>query len=394
MCRYGHQCKKQQWDTANGDRSSQSIYNMNTYQQDLYNNLMWLTRENEAFYTVDHEINGSKYRVFTYRLASYADFLLPDALECRGHMFRVDPRQQIELVSLPFEKFFNLNENPMTMDLDLSEVEFIHDKRNGSLISTYMHEGEVRLKSKTALASDQALDAMRLMHADIKLKLMLDSAVKQGWTVSMEYTSPENRIVLPYQTHELRVLGARDNMTGAYAKYDDLFFKMGDYMVEDHTHMVDDPVQFIADIPEMKGIEGFVIGLPYGQRIKIKTTEYLSLHRAKDSVNSNKRLFEVCLNEARGDLRSLFVDDPYTLRKITDMEECVGHAHNHMVQCVEDFYEENGDLDRKSYAIMLAQDPVFLEFGLAMTLYTGHVPDYKRQLMKNFKMYVEDNDNE
>jgi len=362
------------------------------FEQTLYANLMQLVDANEAFYYVDHDINGSLYRVFTYRLASYTDFLLPDALECRGHMFRLNG-DSVELVSLPFEKFFNLYENPMTMDLDLSRVEFVHDKRDGSLISTYANdEGRVCLKSKTALASDQALSAMGLMNGDWRLKHLLQESVDMGMTVIMEYTSPENRIVLPYQEPELRVLGVRYNRDGDYIPYDEVEYHFGDYMVDDHTHMVDDPAEFIADIPSMKGIEGFVVGLYGGQRIKIKTDEYLSLHRAKDSVNSNKRLFEVCLNEVSDDLRSLFHDDAYTLGRITDMEQIVGHAYNHMVSCVEQYHSENKDLDQKSYAIKGQQELDRLHFGLAMSKYHGKQVDYKQSLMRNFKKFVEDND--
>lgn len=356
------------------------------YAQNLYNNLIDLVRKNEAFYTVDHVINGSTYRVFTYRLASYTDFLEPDALECRGHMFRVD--SGVELVSLPFEKFFNLNENPMTTDLDLSQVDFIHEKRDGSLISTYMHEGEVRLKSKTALTSDQALDAMRLMHEDPTLKAMIDSAVKQGWTVCMEYTSPENRIVLPYQTHELRVLGARDNETGAHAGYEDLFFEFGDYMIEDHSHHGSYAEEFIASIPSMKGIEGFVIGLHGGQRIKVKTDEYFGLHRAKDSIQSDRRLFEVCVNDSSDDLRSMFHDDAYTLNRITEMEKVAGHAYNNLVQSVQDFHKSNKGLDQKSYAIRGQKELERIGFHCAMTMFQGREPDYKKILMRNFEEYI------
>ena len=240
---------------------------MSNYGQKLFDNLTHLVQTNEAFYTVDHVLNGLTYRVFTYRLASYEDFLLPSALECRGHMFSLNADgTMLKLVSLPFEKFFNLNENPMTMDLDLSKVEFVHDKRDGSLISTYTHEELLCLKSKTSLTSDQALDSMRLINTDDTLHSLLKTVVDDDWTVSLEYTSPENRIVLPYQECELRVLGARSNLCGEYLSTDELWYWFGAYMTEDHTHKVDDPQTFIASIADMKGIEGFVIGLIGGQR--------------------------------------------------------------------------------------------------------------------------------
>ena len=89
---------------------------MNTWQQKLYDDLMALVEESEAFYYKDFLAEGVIYRIFNYRLASYTEFLRPGALECRGHMFEVtdDSREAraIRLASLPVEKFFNLNENP------------------------------------------------------------------------------------------------------------------------------------------------------------------------------------------------------------------------------------------------------------------------------------------
>jgi RNA ligase len=355
---------------------------------------MQLVDTNEAFYFVDHNINGALYRVFTYRLASYTDFLEPDALECRGHMFLVDG-DNVELVSLPLEKFFNLNENPMTMGLNLSDVEFIHEKRDGSLISTFFHEDMMCLKSKTAIASDQALEATKLLHKDQWFHDAVQRVASEDSTVIMEYTSPKNRIVLPYQECELRVLAVRSHYDLSYWSYDLLYEIFGpDHMVEDHTHMVDDPASFIQQIPTMKGIEGFVCGLGTGQRVKIKTEEYFTLHRAKDSIQSNRRLFEVAVQGATDDLRSLFYDDQYTLDRITEMEKVAGHALNSMVHSVESFHKENKHLDRKSYAIKGQQELDRMGFNCAMRLYTGGVPDYEEILIKNFKQFVEDEDDE
>jgi RNA ligase len=353
---------------------------------------MRLVDVNEAFYFVDHNINGVLYRVFTYRLASYTDFLEPDALECRGHMFRVDGAD-VELVSAPLEKFFNLNENPMTMNLDLSDVRFVHEKRDGSLISTFFHEDMLCLKSKTAIASDQALEATNLLNKDEYFRDMVQRVASEDSTVIMEYTSPKNRIVLPYQECELRVLAVRNNSDLSYWDYDLLYEIFGhEYMVEDHTHMVDDSVSFAAEIPTMKGIEGFIMGLGSGQRIKIKTEEYFSLHRAKDSIQSNRRLFEVAVRGATDDLRSLFHDDAYTLNRIEEMERIAGHALNSMVHSVESFHKENKHLDRKSYAIKGQNDLNRMEFNCAMRLFTGGTVDYEEMLVKNFKQFVEDND--
>lgn len=183
----------------------------------LFNDLMTLCASNEAFYFVDHVFMGDTYRVFTYRLASYSDFLLPGALECRGHTFRLG--ETPELVSLPMEKFFNIGENPMTMNLDWEQVTYVEDKRDGSLISTVkVGASDFILKSKTSLSSQQARDAMALLGTDAYtgLRDALSELTMQGCTVNMEYTAPDNQIVLGYKEAALRVLNVRYLDNGTY----------------------------------------------------------------------------------------------------------------------------------------------------------------------------------
>lgn len=362
-----------------------------TRQEELYTNLMSLVASNEAFYYVDHTLNSCIYRVFTYRLASYTDFLEPDALECRGHMFRLDlDGNMLELASWSIEKFFNFEENPMTMDLDLSNVKFIHEKRDGSLINTYEHEGKVCVKSKTALASDQALDANKILHENSYLLSVVTGFTLADNTVSLEYTSPENRIVLPYQTHELKILAIRDNHTGEYVDYDYLYSEHGDLMTRNHTDEFDltDMEAGVQSIYDMKAIEGYVIGLHSGQRFKVKTSEYFALHRAKDSIQSDKRLFEVALNDATDDLRTMFHDDQYTLDRIARMEALVMPIYNHLVASVEAYHKENKHLSQRDYAIKGQKELDRVGFHLSMQLFHGKIPAYKEMILKNYEDYV------
>ena len=87
---------------------------MNEYQKNLWNDLMTLVDESEAFFYVDQEYAGTWYRIFNYRLASYTEFMRPNGLECRGHTFQISEEGKdatmLRLVSLPMEKFFNLYE--------------------------------------------------------------------------------------------------------------------------------------------------------------------------------------------------------------------------------------------------------------------------------------------
>ena len=89
-----------------------------------------------------------------------------------------------------------------------------------------------------------------------------------------------------------------------------------------------------------------------GMRFKVKTEWYLVQHRAKDSINSDRRLFEAVLEEATDDLRTLFHEDPLVIKRIEEMEVKVDDLYNHMVDTVERFYERNKNLERKEYAIL------------------------------------------
>lgn len=359
---------------------------MNDYQFRMYNDLMALTA-NEAFYFQDFQLDGKTYRIFNYRLASYTDFQLPGAMECRGVMFEVNGDQAIRLASLPMEKFFNLNENPLSMNLDLTTVVEIQEKADGSLMSTYLHDGQLRLKSKGSLFSDQALAAMKWLDQHQDLKDKLEIAADADLTVNLEWCSPEHRIVLGYMEPTLKVLNVRDNANGQYltlTKHN----SFRDWMVANVE--TKDPVSFVASIPSMQDVEGYVVRLSSGQRVKIKCDWYLSLHHAKDSVNNPRRLFEAILDEGIDDLRSMFYNDQVAMKMIDEMQVKVDHVYNSMVKAVESFYEANKDLDRKSYAIKGQQDSSLANgslsyFGLAMNKYVGKSVDYKAFLKSKWR---------
>jgi len=385
---------------------------MNEYQQNLYDNLMILVENDESFYFKDFDRDGVIYRIFNYRLCSYSSFLQPGAFNCRGHMFEVDADgKAVRLASMLMEKFFNLNENPFTMDLDLSEVVEVADKADGSLISTYLHPAKfmgaqgtsLSVKSKGSISSEQAIDAANYLmkNENWGFRDELAAAERLGYTVIMEYVAPHNRIVLGYETEELRVLGVRSREDGSYVNYEDVD---GDVFPTILSHWVsvydiDDPIKFVAELPDSKeDIEGVVIRLASGQRVKVKTLKYLALHHTKDSINSPRRLFEAVLEEATDDMRTLFFDDKLALKMITDMEVFVEGKYNHMVDVVERFYERNKEMERKEFAILGQTELDRMYFGLAMNKYVGKDVDYKGFMKKNWKSYGlkdrEENENE
>lgn len=368
---------------------------MNEFQLKLWNELSALVGSNEAFYFQDFNLDRKTYRIFNYRLASYSDFLLPSALECRGIMFEVGSEQllttifnahPIRLASLPMEKFFNLNENPITMNMDLSQIKRIELKADGSLMSTYVHNNILRLKSKGSLFSEQALAAMLWLQKKPFFTADIADLAHRGYTVNLEWCSPEHRIVLGYMEPHLKVLNVRNNENGHYLSHEQVknHFIDSDLVIE--AIETEDFVQYVKDLPSQQNIEGVVIVFNNGQKVKAKTEWYLSLHHAKDSVNNPRRLFEAILDEGIDDLRSMFASDPLAIKIIDEMQIKVDHIYNAMVKMVEDYHEQNKHLDRKTYAIQGQEHfKGTLYFGLAMNKYTGKEMNYKEFLKGKWK---------
>lgn len=366
---------------------------MNDFQNNLYTNLMHLVATNDAFFFKDFVLENIAYRIFNYRLSSYSDFCLPSALECRGVMFEVVDDVAIRLASMPMEKFFNIGENPFTMDLDFSDnnVVGIMAKMDGSLISTYLHNGNLRLKTKGSLFSDQAVAAMTWLDREENafFKDVLELYTMAGQTVNLEYTAPTNRIVVGYSTERLTVLNVRDTTTGQYVSRQEVeshrLPKIIDYWVDYVTPV--DTASFVSSIPEMQDkIEGFVIELKSGQKVKCKTIAYISLHHTKDSINMPRRLFECVINETSDDLRSLFADDECALGLIKDMEDRVVHRFDGIIKTVEQFYNENKMLSRKDYAIKGQTEDDGL-FSLKMNLFLEKANDYKTFAIKHIELF-------
>lgn len=366
---------------------------MNEFQRTLYRDLLALCHPGqEAFYYIDQPYAGQVYRIFLYRLASYTEFMQPGALECRGHTFLLGADgEATALVSLPMQKFFNLGENPMAMGLDLTTVEHIMDKLDGSLISSgFCPINGMLLKSKGSLLSSQAEAARQLLRFSGELGAAVKWWTQAGYTVNMEYTAPLNRIVIGYQSPELRVLNVRDLFSGQYLSHDEILHLLPPRFVVGSVPVPADCAAWVAAAASLKGIEGFVVRLASGVMFKLKTEEYCALHKTKDSIAVPRKLFEACVLGVADDLRSILAGDALAISQINEMEERVAGIYNHLDAYVRAFYEANKHLGRKEYALAGQADGELMEagaFSLAMDLYLGKDPDVQQFMIKRYKQY-------
>ncbi len=316
----------------------------------------------DSFYYVDKiGTDGYTYRIFSYRLAQFSNWLLPDALESRGIMYRNEHDEWI-LVCRPFEKFFNVNENPLSSNFNMDDLDYVTEKLDGSLIMSYLDfNGNLNLKTKASLESDQAKKAFSFLNSNKELFDLVYEYTQNRNTVLFEWVSPDNRIVINYPESKLTILAIRNNESGSYINiFDD--DRLKNFVVKKVELNGVDPY-------EMQGIEGFVYYFKDSRKLKQKTKWYLTLHKTKDNVNTDSKLIEAILMEQVDDLKSLFHDDAETLQRIESMEEFIVKKYNRIVKDLNDFMEENSNLSRKDFMLNAQKRFDKFMFGLVVRKY-------------------------
>ncbi len=377
---------------------------MSQTHNDLYHNLVKLTEEpDSAFQKVVLPLDDKIYHAFTYQLPSFSDFKKSSARESRGILFEVnEANEPIRLASLTPAKFFNYKENPFTMNLDTSKIDLVMNKFDGSMMSTFLHHGQVRLKSKANLTSEHAVKANEFLYdgKQSHLQEFLQNMAENDFTVTMEHVSPENEIVLKYDEERLVVLSARDHETMETVPYDKLKSMMELYGCQDclvenlADEYKDDFNGFLNSVKNIKDyIEGFVVTIKGGETFKLKTDKYHHFHKNKDSlILSPKNLFESVILETSDDLKALYSDQPEIVKLYEDMEDKVRGIYHDYKNIVVKFFDENRNLEKRDYAVKAKGELPEKYFIMAINCYLR--PDEKHDgsdiaeyLMKNYKNF-------
>jgi RNA ligase len=189
------------------------------------------------------------------------------------------------IVARPFKKFFSLEEKKHTATPDFE----VFDKMDGSLGILFNYEGEWIMATRGSFTSDQSVKGFELLQKYDYKRLV------KGFTYLFEIIYPENRIVVNYGYEDLILLSVIDNKDGYELKiFDDsihiegirlrnLYNNLGFKLVKKYDG--------IKDYNTLKSMvknneEGFVVRFSNGERVKIKGTEYLRLHKIMTNVST------------------------------------------------------------------------------------------------------------
>ena len=368
-----------------------------------YDLLIKLTETDSEFFYAEQTSDNKIYHIFNYRLASYESFMNPKvadsyiALSARGIMFDVTDKENIKIVSRPMNKFFNIEQG----EVDRSNMKLVGymDKLDGSLISTYIHNGELKLKTKGSIKSEQAVAAMEWLdlpeNSEMKRFLKFHTE-KNNLTINMEWTAPDNQIVLFYPEPSLRILNMVNNKNGKILiaeNIDKENLVNKDIFVKSHkipNMSLDD---IIENIRNEQGNEGYILEFfdsEYNTHlVKVKNIWYVNLHQIKSNLNTTSKIIETIIDETSDDVRVLFAEDKHFLDNITRLENVVSPRISKIEADIEKFYSDNKELSRKDYAIK-AQAELQPYMSLAMNLYIGKETNYKEFFKKQIDKIFSD----
>ena len=230
------------------------------------------------------------YQVIDYVFEDNDTFSTDIRQQCRGIKFDLDGR----IIGRPFHKFFNYGQKLLTYDW--LKPHTIMTKMDGSMVHSCIINGELRLCTRMGL-SEQAIAAESILTD--RQKRYLKVLNQFGWNAILEYTAPDNRIVIEYFTPQLTLLACRNLVTGEYIMFGHAKAEFNN--VETHQLSLSD--QNIEQIrAETTGIEGYVVAWPDGTYVKIKGDEYTQMHRAVSYFERESMILPVVLDSQCDDL--------------------------------------------------------------------------------------------
>lgn len=213
--------------------------------------------------------------IYTYsRTCQYDNIWDSVTTVCRGLV--LDNAGNV--IAKPFSKFFNLEQHiPNEIPNEPFEV---FEKMDGSLGIAFHYKGDWIMATKGSFTSEQAVRGTQMLKNLSILKNYPTTRLRWNWTYLFEIIFDENRIVCRYPFEGLVLLGAYNRETLEEIDYDTLVKSVSLYPDVKVVRKYEN-YRNISDIKSfiLQNSEGFVVRFKNGFRVKIKSDEYLRLHR-------------------------------------------------------------------------------------------------------------------
>jgi T4 RnlA family RNA ligase len=279
-----------------------------------------------------------------------------------------------------------VNTDPTSVARDFVEC---YEKRDGSMLTPIITDnGNIVFKTKKSFYSDVANSANLSIPPGVKriCQICLDY---YNSTPIWEYTHPEHKIVIDYPSSvRWTLLAIRDNESGEYYPYETLqaMEESHDCLLIPRLEMSWNEIQ--RSIENDKGIEGYVLLLKDGRRVKYKTAWYLQMHRTMTELRV-RDVAEAVVNETVDDLKSLVASQGKDIAAIEDIENQVANELHWLRSEVNTIVQSFIGETFKDAALALKGTQLF---SLVMSELRGKEPNYidfwKKNFLKTYSLKV------
>ena len=230
------------------------------------------------------------YVMFSYNQIE-SDFATPIVQECRG-IILLDGN--FKSVCVPFFKFFNAGE-PHAHNIDWGSA-VVQEKLDGSLIKVW-HDKEWRVSTNGTIDARKATLGNSVCKFENFGELFVEACrinnftfdgLDKGYTYMFELVSPHNKIIVHYGDIDIYHIGTRNNKTLSELDVNIGIKKPKVYPLR----TLEGCERAAKDLPFND--EGYVVVDKDFNRVKIKSPEYVRVHRlGNNGVMTINRIIEI-----------------------------------------------------------------------------------------------------
>ena len=286
-----------------------------------------------------------------------SDFSQKICNECRGLIVN---KHTLTPVALSFFKFYNVGEQ-YAAEIDWDSVS-VQEKVDGSKILVWWDD----IHSKWRISTSGTLDAADakvnspLLSKPISFKALFEEALWNDITTlgslfihldcskcyTFELVSPYNRVVVPYDTARVYLIGMRDVNT-----FEEQFPDIKDLPVwRPCSYNLSNLDECKKALEEMDwDEEGFVAVDKYWNRVKIKNTKWLQAHYlANNGVQSKVRILEIIEHNEQNEFLAYF---PEYQKRFAELTCLLDYFIQEGVDAIEDTKAHGPYETKKDFAL-------------------------------------------
>lgn len=292
---------------------------------------------------------------------------------------------KLELVSLPFQKFYNANERAETQvhALNHQQESYIMEKLDGTMI--HLFEVNDKLYSSTRGSAGEYYFNDKAMAFVLQANYSeILHWVQSGYTPIFEILLKEDDEyghTVNYKEDDLRLLAIRHRETGAYVHPLELEGIAKTFGLKSSTfYKGKELFHILAEQETIQNQEGWVVYFKNGMMVKVKGEEYLKLNRSQNvegRLNAHGYLIEQTIYQW---MLEDVADDQLSAIKSDELRKELDVKHGLIEQALETYLSELKNLfnhfyseDRKTFALALRGDKSIdkATFGLLFEIYKG-----------------------